>query len=167
MKKFNYVVNALILVIAGALLFVFPISSLATAITVLGIAVLVYGVIGLLVALRQPKELRSTPSLVLFALTAILGIWILANPDFVIAVLPIIAGLLIAVNGFESLLRAFALRRAGLPWGVPCILSLISILLGVLIFANPFGTQALLVRVFAFGLIYDGIVGLVTGAKAR
>ena len=162
MKKSGSVVGALVMVIAGVLLFVYPASSLTAGVRLLGFAILLYGAIGLVTGLTQKKESRSMPSLIYFALFTIAGIILIANPGFIISIFPIIAGVMIAVSGAESLMRALKLKKRGHERGLlMVILAVITIAFGILIFANPFATQALLVRVFACGLIYNGVVKLI------
>ena len=168
MKKLSPVVSALIMIIAGVLLFVYPATSLLAAVRLLGVAVLLYGAFGLVANLSRKSGERSVLALAYSAIVAILGIIIIASPDFIISVFPIVAGVLIAISGVESLMKALSLKKSGdAQWTLLMILSLITIAFGILIFANPFGTQATLVRVFACGLVYDGVVNLIAGVKSK
>ena len=149
------------MVIAGVLLFIYPATSLTAAVRLLGFAIVLYGAIGLVANLTQKKENRSSLSLAYFAVFALAGIIIIANPGFIISMFPIIAGVLVAVNGIESLIRTLKLKKRNHDrWLLMLILAVITIAFGILTFVNPFATQALLVRVFACGLIYDGVVKL-------
>lgn len=167
MKKLSPVVSALIMIIAGVLLFVYPATSLLAAVRLLGVAVLLYGAFGLVANLSRKSGERSVLALAYSAIVAILGIIIIASPDFIISVFPIVAGVLIAISGVESLMKALSLKKSGDAQWTLLILSLITIAFGILIFANPFGTQATLVRVFACGLVYDGVVNLIAGVKSK
>ena len=87
----------------------------------------------------------------------------LAGPQFVISVFPIVAGVVIALGGLRDLLDSMAMKKAGLSfWKTALAFSLITIALGIFIFANPFGTMETVVTLLGFALLYNGVTGLVT-----
>lgn len=162
MRRNGSVITALVMVIAGILLFIYPAGSILAAVRLLGFAIALYGVIGLVTGLVQKKEYRSLLSLVYYTAFALAGIILIVAPGFVIGIFPIIAGVMIAVSGLESLLFSLRLKKHGHDrWLLLMILSVITIVFGILIFVNPFATQTLMVRVFACGLIYAGVVKLI------
>ena len=168
MKKLSPVMSSLVMILAGILLFIYAGTSLEIGVRLLGIAMLLYGALGLVAQMMRNLAERSVAAMVYDAVIIVFGIAIIASPSFIIRLFPIVAGVLIAISGVETLVKSLSLRKHGIEaWKMLLILSVITIAFGILIFANPFQTQELLVRVFACGLVYDGIVLFIASAKSR
>ena len=166
-SKLESLLSAAIMVVAGICLFLFPGGTLNVTVRLLGIAALVYGALGVVSYLRHRDEGPSTVKLIVHAAATIVGLAIAANPAFLISFFPVLGGVLIALSGVDSLMTALNWKRAGNDtWKPLLILSVVTIALGILIFANPFATMDILIRVFAVILVYDGLVGVFSAVKA-
>lgn len=158
--KTGNVISAIIMILIGAFLVFYPGDTINTVVTVFGYALIIAGAVAVISAILQ-KENRSIPNLVQGAVEIIVGIWVVSNPGTVVSIFPMIAGAIIVVSGVASFFDAVG-RRSGTSsgWKVSLILSVVTIILGVIIFANPFSTVTLLLRIIGVAFLYNGLVSL-------
>ena len=146
---------------AGIVLVACPGGVLATAVRVCGAVLLGTGLIGTAgQLLKKDKSTRSLPGLILSIAETISGIIVTASPAFIISLFPIITGVMIGLTGIANLFMALDMQRFRVRgWKPAAILSAASIALGVLVFANPFSTMAVIARIAGIILLYNGISG--------
>ncbi len=166
-SKLSAVISAIVMLAAGVLLFLFPGESLVIAARVLGGAVLLYGVVGVISYLLAESADRSYLKLVFYILIGLVGAAILITPGFIIDIFPILVGILIVISGIDTIVTCFAVKRAGGSMGLLLVLGLITLALGALIIANPFKVQATLVRIIGAVLVYGGVVDIIEVIKSR
>lgn len=157
--KLFLLLRAAALILGGLLLILYPTSTLATAATILGVALVVYGAVSLVSYFFNRQEARSL-TLIAGVAAVIFGIVVLARPSLVINFFPTVGGVLIIVAGVWQVLSALDLRRAGGAWKLPLVLAVVTVILGAVILFNPFGTMALLVRLLGAALLFIGVTGL-------
>ena len=168
MKKAGNLLGVIVMIIAGIIMIISPGDTLTTAAKILGIALIVYGIIAAAAFfLQKDKEQRSVVKLIYGIVAAVVGIIVLASPQFLIDIFPIVVGVIIAVSGAANLVRTLRVKKnGGSGWQILLVLSLVTIALGILIFANPFGSMSTLIRVIGVILVYNGVVGLIAGIKS-
>ena len=89
---------------------------------------------------------------------AVIGVWILLQPDKVIAMIPILVGIIIIIHGINNLQQAFHLFQNRYDkWWVALLLGLVTVAFGILLIRNPFKAIDTLVMFIGLFLIYDGI----------
>lgn len=165
-SKMNAIVSMIIMIAVGVFLLIRPGDTLTTAVRIIGIALLVLGAVGIASQLVK-KDDRSVISLIISAVEAVIGIIIIASPAFVVSLFPIIVGVIIALYGLSDLLAALNMKKADNGgWKLALILSVITIILGIVLFANPFKTMSTLVRIIGVVLVYKGVTGLIIRLKA-
>ena len=76
----------------------------------------------------------------------------ISKRSMIVAVFPKIMGAFVFINGLLNLL---SVRKSGLGKG----LSVVSIILGAMIFLNPFGTMRTMMRLVGAALIWCGATG--------
>ena len=164
--KINMIVSMLIMIAVGIFLLIRPGDTLTTAVRIFGIALLVLGAVGVVSQLLQ-KDDRSVISLIISAVEAVVGIIIIASPAFVVSLFPIVVGVIVALYGLSDLITALNMKKADIgSWKLALILAVITIILGVILFANPFKTMSTLVRIIGVVLVYKGVTGLFIRLKA-
>lgn len=90
-----------------------------------------------------------------------IGLFSFLNPGGIFAILPIIFGILVLVEGISKLQRALMLRRYGYPrWVAALVLAIAIMVLGVVLVLNPFGALVMTVRVLGAVILVDGLTGL-------
>ncbi len=158
-SKISSILAMVFIICIGIFLILSPLGTLAGAIRVIGIMLIVIGVLGAVSYIWFGG--MSVPLLIASIASVIIGIIFTARPYNIVTLLPIFAGVTIALNGVFNLIGAFELKKQGVRrWSSAAVMSGLAILLGILIFANPFSTMATLVRVIGIIVIYNGITGL-------
>ena len=158
----NPVAANILMIVCGIILFIWPDISVTLVLRVLGIAILVSG--GLYIYRYQKGARKEDKSLVRFGIgiiLAILGLIVLISPRFLISFFPTIAGVLIILYGVLQLFRAQAFKsEEETKWKWMFGISIVTIIGGVIIFANPFSTAKYLLMAVGVALVYNGVVGL-------
>ena len=143
--KVNYAVSAILCVLLGLVLMIWPGTTTQIVCMLLGIVLLAYGVIQIAVYLfNQVRTIISQGMLLLGIVFAVIGVWILLRPEMIIMAVPVIVGVLIVIHGLHNVVQAIALQKDNYLTG------------GVLIF-NPFEAVEMVVRMIGIFLIYDGL----------
>ena len=157
--------TSVLLAVLGIVLIVWPTASVSALVRLLGIALIVIGVVGVLQQAVAKDEkitrriVRSVPN-VLFAA---LGIWILINPTLFEGMLQFILGALILVFSLKDLYLAVQEKKHM----AYLILAGVGTLLGILILINPFGTFRVFTVMAGIALTYTGITSLISEMKAK
>lgn len=156
--KYNYIADAIVTVIIGLVLLLWPGVTLTILIRAIGLLLLVIGaVVSINFFTAGGNPVLRTGSLAGGIVVAVIGIWILINPTFFEALIPVIAGAVIVVGGLINLLQALSLwKNAYERWWIALVLSLITMLLGALLFTHPLQAAEIVVRIIGAFLVFDG-----------
>ena len=163
--KKNWFFSAIVTIILGLLLVLFPAAALASVSYAVGGLAIAMGVIR---TVRYFKQDHTYPflfqsDLVVGLLSVGFGIFMVSQPVTVISLLPHIFGILLVGCGIGGILRAVDAKKADFAsWGVLLVLAIVSIGLGGLIMSNPFNTMETLVIIIGSCLIYQGVTDIVT-----
>ena len=161
-SKFTNILKLIIIVALGVVLIFYPGQTLDTAVKALGIVIIVAGAVALISSLTQ----KDKNSYVMFQLIGafigiIAGIIVLTNRGLVISIFPILTGVGIAIYGAFGIAQALTFKKYyATGWQASIVFSAITIGVGVLIAANPFGTMNTIVRLVGIVLVYNGVVGI-------
>lgn len=149
---------ALVTIILGVVLVVWPDRSVSMICAILGGALLLCGllyVIGWFAGKR--RQSKSVFMIIPGVILAGLGVWLMTSSSTVIALIQYVFGAVVLFHGILDLQAALALLTQRMKkWWVDLLLALLTLGLGLLILANPFGTFAALVVLIGIALIYDG-----------
>lgn len=161
-SKFSNIIKLIIVVALGLVLLLYPGQTLDTMVKVLGIVIIVTGAVALISSLTQ----KDKNAYVMFQLVGafigiIAGIIVLTNRGLVISIFPILTGVGIAIYGAFGIAQALTFKKYyATGWQASLIFSVITVGVGVLIAADPFGTMNTIVRLIGIVLIYNGVVGI-------
>lgn len=157
--KANYTLSAIICVVIGLVLIIWPGTSTQLVCMVLGSVLLLYGLIQLALYLfARERTLYLQGMLVLGIIFCVLGVWILLKPEIVIATVPIIIGIIIVVHGLHKISQAISLNKMGYDnWWVALLFGILTVALGGVLIYNPFSVINTVVRVIGAFLLYDGL----------
>ena len=161
-QRRSSVIVALITMVLGAVLVVWPDRSVRLMCTLLGAALLICGLVYILGWLVRRREggisaFTLIPGVVLSGL----GIWLMTSSDSVIALVQYVFGAVVIFHGVLDVQSSVSLMRQGAArWWLDLDLSALTLALGALILINPFGTFAALVTLIGLVLIYDGLSDL-------
>ena len=185
----NYVVDGILLIILGVIFLVRPKESLPFFLTVGGIILLIMGGITLLMAIfAKRKQAGANPNayvnantngqnaagagkvggIVVAVVQIVVGILLLAIPDFFANLFPYIAGAGIVIGALISLFNGIKLKKSGnSPLAVPTIIvSLIGLGLGILTICLAIGGTNLPMIFIGIAMLADGVTLLLAMPKA-
>ena len=157
--KVNYSLSAVICVILGIVLLVWPGQSTQVVCMGLGIVLGGFGLIQIILYLAtKEKTMVSHSMMMLGVVLAVIGGWIVLKPETIIKAVPMIVGILIVIHGFHNAVQAIDLKKMQYDnWWVALLLSLLTVALGVVLICNPFTIVDTVVRIIGAFLVYDGL----------
>ncbi len=157
--KANYTLSAVICVIIGAVLIIWPGTSTKVVCMMLGGMMLIYGFIQIILYfVTRERTIYLQGMLLLGIVLGVVGAWILLKPESIIAIVPIIMGIIIVVHGLHNATQSIDLKKMGYEkWWVAFLFSILTIILGGVLVYNPFSVVNTVVRVIGAFLIYDGL----------
>ncbi len=157
--KVNYSLSAVICVILGIVLLVWPGQSTQVVCMVLGIVLGGFGLIQIILYLAtKEKTMISHSMMMLGVVLAVIGGWIVLKPETIIKAVPMIVGILIVIHGLHNAVQAIDLKKMQYDnWWVALLLSFLTVALGVVLICNPFTIVDTVVRIIGAFLVYDGL----------
>ena len=151
--KKDMILNALIVLVLGAILLFYPTAATALVCYVLGALLLVYGGITMHQYLSDPY--RSAARLAASLTLIVLGAFVLFRYRTVVSIIPFLMGIFFLFCGIRETTCALSLKHTG--WQVTLTLALIMSAAGILLIFNPFTAAAFAVRFIGIMLIYDAV----------
>ncbi len=161
-RKFSSIISAVVCILLGVVLLIWPDLSALWICRILGIALLVVGICYIIsFFIKRSKMSTFQFDIILGIVLALLGAWLLIRPDMFLNLLSFVFGAILVVHGVIDIQAAFQLFRAKAPkWWISLLLAVLTILLGILIIFNPFAIAAPLV-IAGIALIFDGVSDLI------
>lgn len=157
--KTNIVISAVLCILLGIVLVVWPDLSMQVVCTAIGAILLIGGGVRLAVYFSvKDGSVYAQINLIMGIILAVIGVWILLQPEKVLAIIPIIVGIVIVLHGINNLQQALTLYKEKYDkWWVALILGLLTVGFGVLLICRPFEALETVVMMIGIFLIYDGI----------
>jgi len=157
--KTNVVISSLLCVILGLVLVIRPGLSMRIVCTAVGVVLIVAGATRMIDYFTdRDGSMYAQINLVFGIVLAVVGVWIVVKPDTVLAIIPIIVGIVIVIHGLHNIKQAMELWRDKYDkWWVACIMGVLTVGLGVLLICRPFAAIDTVVMLIGFFLIYDGL----------
>lgn len=158
--KYNLLSSAVLCILLGIVLLIYPDTSLTIVCRAVGVIVLITG-IGFVGSYLRVGKTRwfGKVELVFGSIFAILGGFIVLYPLGIISIVPLVFGILLVYHGIANMKQAFELRQyKDNGWWLPVLIAASTIALGVVIMRNPFGTIETLMRIIGVCILYDGLM---------
>ena len=137
--------------IIGFILLIKPGTALVTIVHILALVALVMGVVSLVTYFKDKYSVGNggvIKGIVYFVIAAFLYFG---------------AGFLIVISGVVKLQEALDMMKYRADGSVTVlVIAILSLVFGILILINPFGTAELLFRIIGIALIYNGVSDLLT-----
>ena len=154
--KISFLLAAVLYILLGVVLLVWPGTTAAVICYAFGGILVFYGAATIL-GFFLSRAGGFVLELFLGIVAGALGIFFLVRPQVIISILPVALGLFILVDGLLNLKRAADLRRLEYSrWYVSLVLSLISLILGLVVL-HPYLAAEALVMVIGGVFIYEGL----------
>ena len=129
---------------------------------ILALLAVVVGVVSLVTYFKDKYSVGNggvIKGIVYFVIAAFLYF----GAGFIISIVPFILGLLIVISGIVKLQEALDMMKYRADGSVTVlVIAILSLVFGILILINPFGTAELLFRIIGIALIYNGVSDLLT-----
>lgn len=145
--------------VAGLCLLLFPQMTTSVVFWGLAAALMIMGAVNLIGYFRASVLTAvSGDSMASGLLMIVLGLVIGFAQETIASLLPVIFGVILFIGGILKTQGAFDLKRMGdLRWFITLIGALVSLVFGLIILINPFGTLMTLMRVMGAFLVVESI----------
>lgn len=157
--KSNVVVSSILCLVLGLVLLLWPGLTMRIVCTTVGAVLIVSGVVRMIAYFTaRDGSMYSQLNLVFGIILAAVGVWIVISPGKVLALIPIIMGIIIALHGLHNIRQAILLSRDKYNnWWVALLLGILTVGFGVLLVCRPFAAVDTMVMLIGIFLIYDGL----------
>ncbi|MCR5416591.1 MAG: DUF308 domain-containing protein [Pseudobutyrivibrio sp.] len=164
--RLNVTFSAVVSVIIGVLLLLYPSESLMTIGKLMGVIICIAGAS---VIVSQIFEFEmNIMGIIVGGILAVIGVWIFLNSAAVLSIIPIAIGVILVIHGVQDLGMAIegVNLKISYPWAAFLIAAL-NILLGLICIGNAFGLVSFATRIIGIMLIYDGITSMFVVHRVR
>jgi uncharacterized membrane protein HdeD (DUF308 family) len=162
--KRTWIMSSIILMVIGIGMLICPDKYMGLMVSALGYVLLVVATVFVLDFLASKKALINYVFVTIGLIIGLLGLFVEMRRADVLPMLSLIFGLILLVDGISELFNAFVYaRRAGKrAWWALGLLSMLTILFGVLLFINPFwDTPAVLKVVIGVMMLFSSVVSII------
>lgn len=159
------VITIVVSLLIGVVLLVRPEESLKLVSLLSGVTVIALGISALVSYFAKYKSIVLAT---LGTLTIIAGIVICVKYKAIVSAIVFIFGLFILFSGVVDFFASIASKRNLLSgWIVSLVLALVSIIIGIVIVVNPFGSVVALTRILGVGLIVYAVMDIVVFVQTK
>lgn len=153
------VVSSLLCVVLGLVLLLWPGMTMRIVCMTVGAVLILSGVVRIIAYFTaRDGSMYSQLNLVFGIILTAVGIWIVVSPEKVLALIPIIMGIIIALHGLHNIRQAIILNRDQYNnWWVALLLGILTVGFGALLVCRPFVAVDTMVMLIGIFLIYDGV----------
>ena len=157
--------GSIALIVLGLVLLLFPDFGSSTVAVILAWVLMIGGSAGLLIGvLSWPAFGFGT--MIGSGLVLVAGIYILRHPLSLASILGVLLGVLLTAQGLGALGDALRLRRGGGLWVPGLVLSILTMVFGLILIFSPLTSSRIVMTVVGLVLIVFGAGNLYTHFKA-
>lgn len=156
--KHNYFVNAVIMVLLGLVLVIWPHILGVLLCYLLGGALIVMGVFQLISFLRGERLGFYNKFVMMMGIVLVLlGIWICTQPHIVLSIIPVVVGIIVLIHGLMDIQYTLDIKKAGsTKWWIALIAAILTLVVGLLLVFNPFTVYEITMVLLGIAMLYDG-----------
>ncbi len=156
--KHNYFLTTILTVIVGLVLVIWPDISGKILCYTLGAAVILMGVIQLIGFLRGERlGIVNKFSVFMGIILVILGIFVCANPQTVLSIIPVVVGIVILMHGCMDIAYTLDIKNTGAArWWIALLAAVITFVFGLLLVLHPYFAFEMTMTILGIALLYDG-----------
>ena len=164
----NKMITGALLLCLGATLILWPTSALAAMAKVAGFFLMVYAVAGIINFALGSKSAGDVVTLIIDIAGAGLGLYLFLNPEWFIAVSSKLFGVIILIHGIRNLYDSVTIvRKLDTGWKNSMIFSIVVILLGLFVIANPLGIPNMIVRIIGIILVLNAVLAFYNMSRMK
>jgi|GEM_PF-1955250 len=157
--KRNKFITSVIFIVIGVILLVEPEISLSVICRLAGCLFFAGGAYTTVMYLISKNRTLVESGILTVGVTgAVIGLWIVFHPEFLSALVPTIIGILVVVSGVLNVLESLTIRKENNEnFIIPLVLSVITIVLGILILLQPQFLANFIFRLLGIVNVYTGV----------
>ncbi|MCF0136183.1 MAG: DUF308 domain-containing protein [Lachnospiraceae bacterium] len=161
-KLFNgSILTSVVCAVLGTVLLFFPGVTMITIVRFSAMGVMVLGILQLLLYFVRKTVLGMNNHMVTGLSLLILGGVLLARPQLITNIIPVILGIVLLIDGLVKVQRSIDLMRIKSDkWLITMLLAAISLAIGALVLTDPFKSAKVLVIIIGIGLLFAGVTGI-------
>ena len=165
--KRSSLVTGAVTIVLGLVLLIVPGLALHLVGKLIGALVFAYGLLNVVSYFRSDGiHPIFRFGLVYGVAFALVGAWLFSRSGAVASVVPLVCGIALLMSGVSQLQSALDLRKMGDGrWWLTMAVAAVTLVLGLILVFNPFGTAALLVRIIGVCLVYQGVTSLLVTSR--
>lgn len=168
--KWNSTVNAIIFLLLGLLLLIYPIESLNIGGYLIA-SILMLGGLGYLIRIIQNKGIETNGDVIylIISIASIgLSIFIFINPTWIIRMINILVGIILIISSSMNILNLLKYtKNRTTSWWIYLSFVILIFILGILVFVNPMFLAKIMTRLEGAFLIIDTIITLLLTRKVN
>lgn len=166
MKKFfrSSLISSIILMIIGVLLILQSEITIITISYLIGTLLIAMGAIAIIKFIKNINNVnREELDIFYGAVTIILGVIVVYNPEAIASIIPIIIGIGIIINSATKLQYAIELKQSlNSQWKTTVIISIISAVCGVILICNPFKGAVVIMQIIGGFIVAYSILDIIS-----
>lgn len=162
MAKNIYSIVAVLLIISGIVLVIWPQLALSLTCKIVGALFIAYGIVKMFSYFTKDIfQLAFQFDFGLGIVSLIIGLVLLLKSEYVVEIVSILIGIFILIDGALKVQTAMDGKFFGLEkWWVILLISLISAILGILLIILPFETTGWIMRLIGLNICLEGVLNL-------
>ena len=159
--------SSIALAILGVLLFLYSEFVITSISYIVGGVLIAIGVISLLKFINSiNKNTKNEMDIVYGIVTIILGIIVIANPKAIASIIPFILGVLMVISSSAKIQYSFDLKKRNSDlWLSTLIVSIITLVCGVLLIFNPFAGADFFLKAIGIILFIYAVLDIISGIR--
>lgn len=156
--KHNYFINAIIMVVLGLILVIWPHILGVVLCYVLGGALVLMGVFQLIGFVRGERlGFYNKFNMIMGIVLVLIGLWICTKPHIVLSIIPVVVGIIILIHGLMDIEYTLDIKKSGNEkWWISLMAAGITLILGLLLVLNPFTAYEVTMFLIGLAMLYDG-----------
>ncbi len=157
--RLHFTVTAVLEVVLGIVFLIWARDVMDIFAQFMGVIVIIMGLVEVFAKIFD--DTARMIGILTGLLLVIIGGWIVFHPTGIIAVIPIIIGVGLIVHGIQNFSLALAGKRSDAPkWGWMIVMSVVTILLGIICIVCAVQVVGIAVRVAGVFMILDGLASI-------
>lgn len=160
--KWQNIITAVIYILFGIVLAIFPTTAVKTLGYMLGGVMMFVGAVKILLYMKENhQDNYYTNDLMIGIIVVVVGVFVVFKIEVLLSIIPFLFGLLVLVSGSMKLQNVINLKKAGYKnWMTMLIMALLGIVLGIILIINPFSGVEFLFRIVGICFIYSGVTDI-------
>lgn len=163
--KADFLFSSVLCIALGIVFVVWGASVLEIVANILAIGLIVVG--AMYICSFFMRIITNGLSVSVGLIVLAIGVWFLIQPHIVVDLIPIVIGIVLIFHSVRSILEAVEAKKYGYgAWNVGMVLSMLSLVCGIICVTNAFNIMKTATMIVGFILIFNGISNIWITSRA-